>query len=1560
MVKFTPPAWSIRQNKKTRVHSKLLKIKKLRLKNFKSFKKAEIPFADGFTAIAGPNASGKCVTGDTLVMVGDGAFERIDALVEKALQNTGQKQFFEDGVAGFEDEKKTSVFALNTQTLKIETVPVNAFIKRNSPEKLVSIKTRSGREIVTTDYHPLFGTENGEIKVLQAKELSKRTFIATPRSLQVPPKNKLFTELFDLIEEKDKIYVPFNEKYIEIINNFKKEKNLTLNEAAEEFGVPKNAIKGVFSRQAVNAAHLIKILKQTGFTCESIADLIPKIKGKAGNNPVKSPWKNSKEFARLLGYYFAEGSIAGGNARFVNADQEIINDIKDICEKIFEKSPFIKKYKPNCFDVIIFSKPIGAIISKFCRESTAKTKKMESIFLKHADEEVAEFLNGYLSGDGYVSEFSINATTASKDLARDIFSMFLIIGITPTVWEKTKSIKKTGFKDKYFEVVIFGQESLKKFAEKINFVHKPKNEKLAKIIGAIKRAHSNVDVIPCLNDTVKKACVEQEIKYARKKNRNAKLSAYTSHACNPTRNGLQEVLQKEFSLVKQQSKNLFLLQRLAFSDIFWDEIIEVKEQKSSDKYVYDLSIDKHHNFIANNIFVHNSNIGDGLLFVFGTTSLKLVRASKLSDLINHDANEGYAKVEVELQDDDKKFTVSRMIDSRGVSIFRIDGKKKTLNEVSSLLLELGVKPSGHNFVVQGDITRVIEMNAKQRREIIDEVAGLSEFEEKKTEALKKLEQVETKVKDAYLVLNEREKYLAELEKEKLAAQKFSELKEFLAQSKATILRTEAKKIENEIIETKNRLEQAREELQRKQEDKNLLFGQEKETENKVEEVNQKIIDSSAKTFSTIGREIEETKAEIKIAQNSSKLFQESLSASLEKQKTIEAEKKELLEKLGEKKEQINLLKNQVLEEKNRLLAIESEIQKRSAKTSKHDAQKKELEKQVTEATRQENELKDKYFECRAASEKNNREKEHIEKSIEALSAELESLSKEIEKKTLAEKKMQELLKQNPSEELHEKEKEIETISVEIHFAMAKISELNESNARLTGLSSNCPTCQQAVDKKTIQDIFSKNTKKIVDTQTILEKKQQEKAEISMQKELLLQKNHELKEILAHQKVFALISQKEKQALQKAADLKEQLKAVNAQPLHEKYLKAKQDLDQKTREKQLLAQKLENISQSPQAAEFEALIGQFNSLGKQKNEKENRVNSLESEVTHGIEKRILAIENELKVLLKNVQSLREKIKENEKETEKKAEELEKKEAQMHKATAATKMLEEEKHRLATKAKNIEEKIKAIEEKISQKEKNANELNLEVSKNEIRLNDLSEELRQFDGVKTLANTNITELKKTIIETEKQVQELGAINMKALEKFDELKKEVVDMRAKADKLEEERKAVLSMIEKIDLKKLEIFMECFVHIGKKFSDIYFHFFGGEGKLSLSDPKNPLDTGLLIEAKYKENKLKNIDSMSGGEKSLTALAFVFAIQSFEPAPFYVFDEVDAALDKENSSKLARMIKDIGETSQVIAITHNDPLIKNSDQIIGVALNQQKSSVIGLKLKGQSEQAEAA
>jgi len=248
-----------------------------------------------------------------------------------------------------------------------------------------------------------------------------------------------------------------------------------------------------------------------------------------------------------------------------------------------------------------------------------------------------------------------------------------------------------------------------------------------------------------------------------------------------------------------------------------------------------------------------------------------------------------------------------------------------------------------------------------------------------------------------------------------------------------------------------------------------------------------------------------------------------------------------------------------------------------------------------------------------------------------------------------------------------------------------------------------------------------------------------------------------------------------------------------------------------------------------------------------------------------------------------------------------------------------------------------------------------LKLGQSRNIVRESDLEEELKSFKSAPDeMKGKTAQELRRRLSEIENEISALGAINMKALEMFGQYREEIAEVNGKVETLEREKRAVLDMIEKIEVRRTSVFMECFNTVSGHFREIYFSVFGGEGKLELSDEANPTQSGLLIEAKHKNtDKLKSIDSMSGGEKAMTALAFLFAIQLYQPAPFYVFDEADSSLDRENSGKLAKMIREISRKSQFIAITHNDGIIQEADQIVGVTLNQQKSSVIGLKLKGK-------
>ena len=125
--------------------------------------------------------------------------------------------------------------------------------------------------------------------------------------------------------------------------------------------------------------------------------------------------------------------------------------------------------------------------------------------------------------------------------------------------------------------------------------------------------------------------------------------------------------------------------------------------------------------------------------------------------------------------------------------------------------------------------------------------------------------------------------------------------------------------------------------------------------------------------------------------------------------------------------------------------------------------------------------------------------------------------------------------------------------------------------------------------------------------------------------------------------------------------------------------------------------------------------------------------------------------------------------------------------------------------------------------------------------------------------------------------------------------------------------------------------------------------FKGGEAALILEKPSSPFEGGLHVKVR-EENRDKYLDSMSGGEKSLVALMFIFAIQMHKAAPFYILDEADAALDKENSKKLADLIKQLSGNTQFIVVTHNDTVLSHSDVALGVTRTEDGSKIVGVQL----------
>ncbi|MEM4728956.1 MAG: chromosome segregation protein SMC [Thermoplasmata archaeon] len=200
-------------------------------------------------------------------------------------------------------------------------------------------------------------------------------------------------------------------------------------------------------------------------------------------------------------------------------------------------------------------------------------------------------------------------------------------------------------------------------------------------------------------------------------------------------------------------------------------------------------------------------------------------------------------------------------------------------------------------------------------------------------------------------------------------------------------------------------------------------------------------------------------------------------------------------------------------------------------------------------------------------------------------------------------------------------------------------------------------------------------------------------------------------------------------------------------------------------------------------------------------------------------------------------------------------------------------------------------------------------------------------------------LAELEGAVKELEAGMQALEPVNMLALEEYEKQAKRCADLSAELEQLRSQRENLLKLVEELNSKKKYGLSKVFNAINKNFGEIYKELSGGgSAELILENPENPFEGGLIIRAQPKDKKAQRLESLSGGEKSLTALSLIFAIQQYQPSPFYLLDEVDMFLDAVNAENVALMIKKNSKMAQFVQITLRKVTLANADYRYGVTM----------------------
>ncbi len=1689
-------------------------LKKLVVKGFKSFaNRTELVFGKGFNCIIGPNGSGKCITGDSLVHLEDGSLVKIGDLVEEKLK-TNFVNKIDDGFVASSDD--TKILYLDLKDLKIKSKNILSYVKRESPDTLMKIKTRSGRSITSTKYHPLFILKDNKVVPIKAEDLKLGTRIAVPREIKNKNKNKTFVELLDLIKYSDNVYIPYDKKYIQILNEKRKG---TWKQFAQNLGVSYYVLKGLLDKQAINFEHFVKILRKLNFNDYEIMDLIKVVKSKK-DGKCNMVWENSPEFARFLGYLIAEGSLPSKSPSqiwFPNSCEEMIEDYKNIAEKLFGLKTSVNEYVNYRYDALIYSQVLRKLLNKFGMPcATTEYKELTNLFLTHSsNEELSAFLNGLYSGDGYVGDSIIELTTKSKKLVFAIENILLRLGITFSSSYKVKVATNNGFSGIYRVISIYGVENFRKFNDNIKLVHPKKMAKLEMILD--KKSNPNVDLIE-VNSLVKDISKELKLNIKDLKKQYPKLDAYVYNQCLPSRNGLNELTQQLFMKQEIKNENLQQLNIITNSDIFWDEVEELEEMQTKEKWVYDLCVEGDHNFLANNIIVHNTNISDAVCFVLGKSSAHEMRAEKSANLIFNGGKKGTpakeAEVTIEFDNSSGKFPIqnkevkiTRIVKVNGTSIYKINDEVRTRQQILDLLNGAKIDPDGHNIVLQGDIVSLAEMKPNDRRQVIEEIAGISMYEEKKQKCLGELQKVDGKLNEAEIILTERETNLRELKKDRDQAIKYKELQESLKDFKATLIHLQIKEktekfdeIEKRKKDIINKIESINKEIQG-------LQSQIQTNKEEISKISNEVEVKGEKDQLVIRKEIEELKIVILKASSRLEVCQSEVSK-------IKNRKDQLNSNIGEVEEKIRdlKLKRQNNEQKIRQVNIE---EKETNKQIYSFKEKHGVDVDINNSLEDIDKTIDKIF---LDINKLNDEKQNIIRNNDQITFKLGSIDEKLQElkgndKSLEDLKNKKKVVKEIAEKLSKSINEDSSYSLQLNRLRQEISrntdELAKQRSRQIGIQERSLgdlAIRKILDLKstikgihgtvsslgTVENKYSlalevtagprlnsivvdsditaqkciehlKSNKLGIATFLPLNKIKARPLELSIKSILnekgvkglaldIVQYEPKYKDVFSYSlgstviidnmEVGSRIGIGKVRMVTLEGDLMEPSGAMiggyrtqktglgfkeketneNVERLEEEMQKQRELLDhietKKTSNESIIyslreeranleadiikLEKTLNIDSNTNIIDsrkelsdeqkkyekelicLETSIKELNKylennkIKKQKIKEKladpNIAKDLDKleEARLKIKENILDINAEIKTINTQIESMllpeREKtekiIKQQDKELEdflkeldsvkeiikNREQELKSKEQEEKKFYSNFKDMINKRNKLNEKIQHIETEIIRETEKSKGNEQKLNNLNIDRAKIIAEMEGLQKEFEPFQDAKIKRGIQIDELKLKIREDERTLNNIGNVNLRALEVYEQIQQEYEKVLDKVSMLKCEKDDVLRMMTEVESKKKEIFMRTYTAIIKTFKEIFSQLTTkGEVLINLENEENPFEAGIDIQVRVIGNKFLDIRSLSGGEKTMAALAFIFAIQEYSPSPFYLLDEVDAALDKRNSELLSKLIEKYANKAQYLVISHNDSVITEAEYIYGVSMQDNVSKVVSLK-----------
>ena len=376
-----------------------------------------------------------------------------------------------------------------------------------------------------------------------------------------------------------------------------------------------------------------------------------------------------------------------------------------------------------------------------------------------------------------------------------------------------------------------------------------------------------------------------------------------------------------------------------------------------------------------------------------------------------------------------------------------------------------------------------------------------------------------------------------------------------------------------------------------------------------------------------------------------------------------------------------------------------------------------------------------------------------------------------------------------------------------------------------------------------------------------------------------------------------------------------------------------------------------------------------SLSKESNDLGAQVKGAEVEL-RGLESQNEGYSEQIGKARADIEDIRKEIADSDSEVEKLTVELDAKKKIQKDLESGQESLRAERDTLIEKRYKVNSAIEASKSQIEVKLGIAESQRASIRSSEARLQALEAEVSAL-GEEIPENPPSEEtIKRNLRQAEAEIEALGAVNPLAVEEYDRTLAELTQLDSEVESINARIASLTELEEDITAKKKGIFMEAYNAIDTNFKALFAELSGGgEASMSLEDPDDPFNGGLFINAKPRNGMMLRLEALSGGEKSLTALAFIFAIQEYQPSPFYVLDEVDMFLDAVNTELVASHIKTQSGHTQFIQVSLRKVALTKADNLIGVTrppsgiskiiMQVDMSSLDKLEAEAQKRQAEA-